>query len=267
MPENSTPRNLPHLTQQEVSERDRQEDLLSTELHPCVRGENVDAEKAFQLLCHYTLEIFNIHWSAYLKRPGFTRSWTPLILEQSILRAMVKANEKIYDASKLFYIAVRDEVFAHLQQYPPVVPPPRLEKAFPVLTGKQSALLAKAGIDPTHPISPLLMMAAEAAMDGQGHSQVFSYISEEPKAETSAPSFAAELSKLLIEARWTPEAIADEMRIDWRTVYRHRKGEILPSLKTVALYEAALSKKLKRTIVLPVSGKRQNASKKSGKRQ
>jgi hypothetical protein len=77
--------------------------------------------------------------------------------------------------------------------------------------------------------------------------------------------FAAELEKLLIEARFTPEAIADEAGIHWRTVYRHRKGEMLPSLKNLAGYERALSKVLGRKITLPTPVKRQKFIKTSDK--
>jgi hypothetical protein len=88
-----------------------------------------------------------------------------------------------------------------------------------------------------------------------------------PEANTSTSNFATDLVRLMDEARWSPEAIADEMGIDWRTVYRHRKGEMFPSLKTIWAYEEALTKRLKRKINLQAPAKRQNASKKSGKRQ
>jgi hypothetical protein len=85
---------------------------------------------------------------------------------------------------------------------------------------------------------------------------------ETPKKNTLMPEFAVELERLLIEARFTSEAIANEVGINWRTVYRHRKGEIQPSLKNIGAYEKALSKLLNRRITLPTPARRQNASKK-----
>jgi len=156
-------------------------------------------------------------------------------------------------------------------------PPPEVQR--------QMADYAASGVDITRG-SPLLQMAMAthraATRRARQHvisplpspqsarPQVFAPVPpqiETPKENTPALQFAAELERLLKEARWTPEAIADEMDIDWRTVYRHRKGDAQPTLKTIWAYEEAFTKRLKRKITLPTPVKRQNVIKKSRKRQ
>jgi hypothetical protein len=100
--------------------------------------------------------------------------------------------------------------------------------------------------------SPLLIMAKAARRVQQ---------IEVPKENAPTPVLATELARLLIEARHTPESIADIVDINWRTVYRHKKGELQPSLKNVAAYEKALTKLLNRKITLPTPVRRQNATK------
>jgi hypothetical protein len=132
----------------------------------------------------------------------------------------------------------------------PSSPPPPLEL-------RERLAYTASGVDIASG-SPLLIMAAAA-----GRAQQI----ETPKENPPAPVFAVELERLLIEARLTPESIADVVGINWRTVYRHRNGEFQPSLKNVGAYEKALTKLLNRKITLPTPVRRQNASKKSGKRQ
>ena len=80
-------------------------------------------------------------------------------------------------------------------------------------------------------------------------------------------SFAAELQRLLLEARIRPEDIAEDVGINERNVYRHLSGQTKPSLVNLGSYEKALSKRLGRPVKLPMPAKRQSASKTSAKRQ
>jgi DNA-binding XRE family transcriptional regulator len=129
------------------------------------------------------------------------------------------------------------------------------------------AAYAAAGVD-TDSKSPLLQKAMTRGTQQQVFARVPSHQGEPIQEAIPSPNeFSAELQKLLIDARLTPEAIADEVGIDWRTVYRHRNGEMLPSLKTLAAYEKALSRLMGRKIILPTPARRQIPAKKSGKRQ
>jgi len=78
---------------------------------------------------------------------------------------------------------------------------------------------------------------------------------------TMQPTLSEDLGRLLNEARWKPELIAEKVGIDPRNVYRHLSGETLPTLSHVGLYEAALSKELGRKVKLPTPAKRPRASK------
>lgn len=66
-------------------------------------------------------------------------------------------------------------------------------------------------------------------------------------------SLKVELKKLLVEARWRADDIAEKIGIGTRNVYRHLSGETKPSLSNIDNYEKALSKKLNRIIKLPTS--------------
>lgn len=57
-----------------------------------------------------------------------------------------------------------------------------------------------------------------------------------PEVPTPSP-FADELRRLLTEARWTAEIIAEKIGISPRNVYRHLSSETKPSLTNVAAYE------------------------------
>ena len=69
---------------------------------------------------------------------------------------------------------------------------------------------------------------------------------------TASPlSFPAELRRLLEEAQWTPEEVAEETNINWRTVYRHLGGEVRPNPKTRWAYERAFTERLGKQTKLP----------------
>jgi hypothetical protein len=76
-------------------------------------------------------------------------------------------------------------------------------------------------------------------------------------APTAAPIFGTELRRLLEEAEWKPEDIAEKIGIDSRTVYRHLNGSVFPTPKTRWAYQGALRERLKKKVVLPKSSKRQ----------
>jgi hypothetical protein len=86
------------------------------------------------------------------------------------------------------------------------------------------------------------------------------------RSEEDEPKLPGELIRLLAEARWKTEDIAEKIGIDPRNVYRHLSSETAPSLKNIGRYEAVLSKHLGRRVTLPTPVKRQRVSKTSVKR-
>jgi hypothetical protein len=239
---------LPHLTSEELSKRDQEEMLLNSALSKCWRGDEFDGERAGHVLSDYAVRIFRVIHDVYRTRPTFQQDWLKEIEHSAVYRTLkVYSGFSAYGMPPLAELseALRGAIRRHLENSRVVLlPPSAIERAS----------------------SPLLAMVAETAREGP-KTQALAQISIKPGAEIPDPDFAAELAKLLIEARWTPENVAEEINIDWRTVYRHRKGEIFPSLKTVWAYEEALSKRLNRKIKLPVPEKHQNASKTPAKRQ
>ena len=90
--------------------------------------------------------------------------------------------------------------------------------------------------------------------DGKVHAPVSTRAQDSRQIEMpSEPSFGKELKRLLVEARWRPEDVAEEIEIDPRNVYRHLSDRTAPTLMNVDLYERALSRRLKTTVRLPVS--------------
>jgi hypothetical protein len=88
MPKRAVPVILPHLTPEEISDRDYQELRLSRELSKCSRGSGFDSERAFHVLRAHAVEIFNVVYPAYRKKTGFGPKWIPEIIRDSAYRAM-----------------------------------------------------------------------------------------------------------------------------------------------------------------------------------
>lgn len=82
----------------------------------------------------------------------------------------------------------------------------------------------------------------------------------------SPKEFAGELSRLLVEARWKPEDIAEKIGIDPRNVYRHLSSETVPTITNIGNYETALTTRLGRTVKLPTPPERQRVSRTSARR-
>jgi DNA-binding transcriptional regulator YiaG len=62
------------------------------------------------------------------------------------------------------------------------------------------------------------------------------------------PSIGAQIKALRRESRMTEEKLAEAIGQGKRTVQRHINGELTPRLPTIALYEEAFSKALKREV-------------------
>ena len=203
---------LPHLTPEEISDRDFQELRLDRELSKCQRGSEFDAERAFQVLRAYTVEIFKVVYPAFQKKIGYESAWTADIVGDTIFRAMtVYTGHNVYGMPSLGELSQTLEatLLDHLKE-----------------------------LKNTGPQSPRLQLP----------------VAVEPHA---SPGIGEELKQLLIDCRCRPEDIAEEIGIQPRNVYRHLAGETVPSLVNVGKYEKALSKRLGRSVKLPLPAKRQ----------
>lgn len=120
-----------------------------------------------------------------------------------------------------------------------------------IAPGKTSVTVKGSAAQVPTPESPPLIMAKAAALNATPGKQ----------ETTMQPRLSEALDRLLNEARWKPELIAEKVGINPRNVYRHLSGETLPTLSHVGLYESALSKELGRKVKLPTPAKRPRASK------
>ncbi|MFZ0301354.1 MAG: hypothetical protein WAL75_01660 [Terracidiphilus sp.] len=84
----SVPFVLPHLTPEEISDRDYEELRLSRELSKCSHGSNFDSERAFHVLRAHAVEIFNVVYPAYRKKTGFGPKWISEIVRDVAYRTL-----------------------------------------------------------------------------------------------------------------------------------------------------------------------------------
>ena len=110
--------------------------------------------------------------------------------------------------------------------------------------------------------SPLLKMAVTPQtgthLQPPNVPSVWAPVLRDARTEVPRPtSIKEQLKQLLIDCRWRPEDIAEEIGIQPRNVYRHLAGETFPTLVNVGKYEKAISKRLGRPVKLPTPSKRQ----------
>jgi hypothetical protein len=242
---------LPYLTRSEVEERDRLESTLYRDLSSCTSTHDIDEERAEHIMHAAAVSIFDVEYNAYRKKPGYEPKWILQIINESLLRVL-KAADNIYwpDLPALFN-GLTKTVTHHAQQIPQKIAVTSSEHTKPqvfVPTGQRAAAYARAGVDLSS-TSPLLIAAAIQANIGQEFVM--------PTQGTTKPNFGTELRRLLEEAEWKPEDIAEKIGIDSRTVYRHLNGSVFPTAKTRWAYQGVLRERLKKNIVLPKSAKRQ----------
>jgi hypothetical protein len=77
-----------------------------------------------------------------------------------------------------------------------------------------------------------------------------------PPLTVTTPKVSQQLRKLLDECRMTAEQVAEQIRIDPRSVYRHLAGTSVPRPRQIASYEKAFSETLNKSIRIEMSGKR-----------
>jgi hypothetical protein len=219
MPNNPSKRTIPHLHPEVIAERDAKEALLCRELNHCWMGDDFDQERANHLLCGYATQIFDIEARGYRRKSNFSPSWLPEIVDESIHRILICADKKGYPPGefKLLLEVLQREIQDYIGSAVPLIKHPDSIVPLPSLTSLPTP-------------QPLLIT---------------------PQVETKS-KFSEELEKLLEEARWKPEDIAEKIGIDPRNVYRHLASQTAPSLTNTGKYEAALSKRLARKVILPV---------------
>ena len=231
---------LPHLTPEEISDRDHEESRLDRELSKCWQGDEFDGERAFHVLRAHSVEIFKVVYPAYKKKRGFGPEWIADIVQDVLYRTLkVYAAHNAYGMPSLAELA--KAIKGALSDYLEDLKSTDSQAAFepPVaLAGKQAAAYARAGIDPSS-ASPLLLMAHASTQ-------------ESARSLTAAPnrSIGEQIKAYMLEARLTKGKVARALAVDPRTVARHRSGEATPRLDQIHGYEELFSKRLNRPVRL-----------------
>jgi hypothetical protein len=150
------------LTPEEISDRDHQESRLNRELSKCWRGDHFDAERAFQVLRAYTVEIFDVVYPAFQKKTGYEPAWIPDIVGDTIFRSLtVYEGHTAYGMPSMGVLSQTLEatLIDHLKELK--------SRGDLTLTGKQASAYARAGIDIASASPLLVMLEASAARGAQ----------------------------------------------------------------------------------------------------
>jgi len=79
---------LPHLSPDELSDRDHEESRLSKQLSACWRGDDFDIERAYQVMRGSAERIFDVLYVAYGKKSGYRHRWLPEIVKDAVYRTL-----------------------------------------------------------------------------------------------------------------------------------------------------------------------------------
>ncbi|MFC5864655.1 helix-turn-helix domain-containing protein [Acidicapsa dinghuensis] len=242
---------LPHLTPQELIDRDSEENLLKTRLRACLDREDFDSERAMHVLHSGAIDIFKVMNLAYLRRPQYKPEWKEEIISTAVFRALYSSfdyvskyahqeyrdsDDPTLEVAEELKQAIREHVEATASHFKPAFTSSDTKKhpsVFESLTGKEAASYARAGIDIAS-ASPLLLMA-HAALD-------------HPASETASP-IGDQLRILRQESGFTTEEIAEKIGINVRHVYKHLAGTV-PRAKHIRAYEEVFTAALGRTVKL-----------------
>ncbi|MDR3773278.1 MAG: helix-turn-helix transcriptional regulator [Terracidiphilus sp.] len=207
---------LPHLTPEEISDRDHQESRLNRELSKCWRGDHFDAERAFQVLRAYTVEIFDVVYPAFQKKIGYESAWIPDIVGDTIFRALT-----VYEAHNAHGMpsmgvlsqTLEATLLDHLKELK--------SREDLTLTGKQASAYAASGVDLASG-SPLLMMIAAA---GRGaHLQPSNVRSGKRIGRSIHSDKAARRMEAYIQEKGiTQTQFSVAVNADTKTLYRFRR--------------------------------------------
>lgn len=225
---------LPHLTSEELSDRDLQERLLNSELLKCQRGDDFDAERADHVLSDYAVRIFKVVLAAYKTRSSFKNRWIEEIKHISVYRTLkVFAEHSFYGMPTLSDLEVdlRDAIEKHLKDTSQTIrlnaPESRKTELLPAF--------AAFGINPD-PASPLLKSAM----------RLYSKHGKIPPQETKrggriARSIQSESAAKKLEAYLDAKGLSQtqfaiQIDVDPKTLYRFRTTGKLgkPVAQTIA---------------------------------
>jgi lambda repressor-like predicted transcriptional regulator len=178
-------KDLPHLTSDELSDRDLKERDFRKELIACWHSHDFDIERGFHVIRAYSVELFEVIFSAYRKKKGYEAGWLPAIVNETLYRSLIvlegNTETEFRDLQEVSKV-LEKTILAHLVDNPDLVSPIDLYNVFPKLkpplVGKQAAAYALAGIDMAS-ASPLLLMAHAAAQAKRP--DVWAPIPAEPK--------------------------------------------------------------------------------------
>jgi hypothetical protein len=120
MPKKRSPLVLPHLTPEEISDRDYEELRLSRELSKCSQRGSFDSERAFHVLRAHAVEIFNVVYPAYRRKSGFKPKWVPEIVRDVAYRTLrVYSGHESYGTMPTMndlFESLFDTLEAHLEE-------------------------------------------------------------------------------------------------------------------------------------------------------
>jgi DNA-binding XRE family transcriptional regulator len=85
---NPTSFSLPHLKPDELADRDREENVLGRKLSSCWRGDELDVERAYQIMRGAVELIFEVMYKAFRKNAGYTAEWLPVIAKDAVYRTL-----------------------------------------------------------------------------------------------------------------------------------------------------------------------------------
>lgn len=219
---------LPHLTQDEVSERDHEETVLHREMSRCYKRDDFDEERADHVLRDSVVRIFRLGMAAYTKKPGYDPGWIDEIVHQSIYRVLKTTEDYLRGDINKHYLRLQKTALDDFRNNPIFAPPNLAEMHPTALTSRQA--------------SPLLLMAHAAAQLGA-----------EAPSPASEKSLGKQIKQLREECRLTIEDLAAVLHVDRRSVVRHISGKNTPTKRHVAAYEKKFSESLGRAIRLKTS--------------
>ncbi|HEY3836216.1 MAG TPA: hypothetical protein VGL72_06575 [Bryobacteraceae bacterium] len=111
-------RKLPHLTPEEITDRDLQERRFHQQLSACRGGYDFDIERGYQVIRSFTVELFETIFSAYRKKIGYDPKWIPEITNEAVYRSLIviqdKAESEFRDVKEIA-IVLEETIAEHLE--------------------------------------------------------------------------------------------------------------------------------------------------------
>jgi DNA-binding XRE family transcriptional regulator len=207
----------------------------------CSSHDLVDREAAFEYVRTYAIKFFDCFYQFYshIPDPTFRAHWRPASEAHAFQRVTRCISNDFH--VELFFKNNPDRVAGVKKTICDHAERNAIPAAFStMLTGKQAADYAAAGVDIASG-SPLLIMMAAAARGAQ-----------RAEEETSLP---AQIKRLQNECGISAEKMAEAVGIDPRSIYKHLAGQTVPRRNHITAYEKLFSERLNRPVSLRKSVK------------